>query len=132
MKRIKILVISFIVILLCNYLMPLVYATENLISNESSVNNKIINNELTQEIEKNNEINNETKKELVESNSTKDESVIETKSNNEIENKQEIEFASQEIKQYLLDNYDFDNDNKITQGDMEQIVELYIPYSNEN
>ena len=131
MKRIKILVISFVIILLCNYLMPLVYATENLISNESSVNNKIINNELTLEIEKNNEINNETKKELVESNSTKDESAIETKSNNEIENKQEIEFASQEIKQYLLENYDIDNDKKITQYDMEQIVELYIPYLNE-
>ena len=48
------------------------------------------------------------------------------------DNEKEIEFKSENLKQYLLDNYDIDKDNKITAFDMAQIenLEIYL-YQNE-
>lgn len=40
----------------------------------------------------------------------------------------EVEFTSEDLKQYLLQNYDVDGDKKITSYDMVQITELTIPY----
>ena len=47
------------------------------------------------------------------------------------DNNKEINFASEKLKNYLLENNDIDNDGKITEYDMTQITELYLPYLDE-
>ena len=41
----------------------------------------------------------------------------------------EIEFEDTNLKRYMIDKYDIDNDKKITEYDMNQIVDLYIEYN---
>ena len=123
MRKIKLIIVSFIIILFLNYLIPIAYAVENI--NENNTNdtesNKIENSkENTNKIEEtvnseNNNINSLEKN-------------ISEKITNDTE--EEIEFASNELKEYLLNNYDANSDNKITQYDLNQITELYLPYFN--
>ena len=46
----------------------------------------------------------------------------------EADNVKEISFGNQKLKEYILNNYDIDNDKKITAYDMAQITQLKIDY----
>ena len=120
MRKRKIIIISFILLLLCNYLIPVVYATENLIENENKAKEeqKVESAEDKSNLENKNNKNIEIKEENIEA-------------ENEEDNEEEINFSSETLKKYLLENYDANNDGKITKFDMEKITELEIPYLGE-
>lgn len=44
------------------------------------------------------------------------------------DNTKEVEFADNTLKNYILNNYDYDDDGIITEFDMAQITELYMKY----
>lgn len=44
------------------------------------------------------------------------------------DNTKEVEFADNTLKNYILNNYDYDDDGIITEFDMAQITELYMRY----
>lgn len=48
------------------------------------------------------------------------------------DNIEEVQFKNEDLKKYILDNYDFDKDGKITKYDMAQITELNIQYINQS
>ena len=125
MRKIKLIIVSFIIILFLNYLIPIAYAVENI--NENNIND-IENNKIDTSKENMNTIVKETT-DIKENNTESIESNV--TENITKENEEEIEFASNELKEYLLNNYDANSDNKITQYDLNQITELELPYFNE-
>ena len=107
MKRLKILVISLILIMSFNYFAPIVYAVENNTKDAESSNKKDENI-----ISANRAAANEIKVQSAEEDT-------------------EIEFTDENLKKYMQENYDKNRDGKITAKDVAEITEIKIPYIKE-
>ena len=107
MKRLKILVISLILIMSFNYFAPIVYAVENNTKDAESSNKKDENI-----ISANRAAANEIKVQSAEEDT-------------------KIEFTDENLKKYMQENYDKNGDGKITAKDVAEITEIKIPYIKE-
>ena len=178
-KKIKLIAICLIIIMLfCNYFIPIAYAAENLTEDERNSTEEVkedtvksekeeVKNEQEKteedtidtnveqieqgnkeseedntkseeniseedkEINKDNTENVEETKEKIEKNEENSQvkTLAESTANSEVD--EEVEFASESLKQYFIDNYDTNDDNKITKSEMAQITHLTIPYLGE-
>ena len=182
-KKIKLIAICLIIIMLfCNYFVPIAYAAENLTEDEKNNTEEATENtvknekeevkneqekteedtidtnveqiehrnkeseedntkseenseenisEEDKEINKDNTENVEETKEKIEKNEENSQvkTLAESTANSEVD--EEVEFASEALKQYFIDNYDTNKDNKITKSEMAQITHLTIPYLGE-
>ena len=105
MKKYKIIVEIILLILIFNFISPIVHATEF-----EDIPTNIIDDS-TQDVNTNTESSGSTTNEIIDQNA---------------DNQTEIEFGNEELETYILENHDIDNDGKITAFDMAQIQELYI------
>ena len=130
MKAKKVIAILIAIIFLLNVIMPTALAVETEIINQNNINKET---ETTQEPEttkqpveqtteeQNNTIEKATQ-DIVSSENEQQPSTHTTEVNDDVE----IEFASDTLKNFLLNHYDYNSDGKITQSDMEQIQELTL------
>ena len=180
-KRIKLIAMCLIIIMLfCNYFIPIAYAAENLTedgkNNTEEITENTVENEEVEEEAKEEDVTKEEEKpeEVTTEETTTEEVIVEekkteeatkdnenltesngnqveqenkepeenntenveanskvraiTKSSTNSETDEEVVFADDKLKGYLLENYDANEDGKITQSDMAQITELEIPF----
>ena len=180
-KRIKLIAMCLIIIMLfCNYFIPIAYAAENLTedgkNNTEEITENTVENEEVEEEAKEEDVTKEEEKpeEVTTEETTTEEVIVEekkteeatkdnenltesngnqveqenkepeenntenveanskvraiTKSSTNSETDEEVVFADDKLKGYLLENYDANEDGKITQSDMTQITELEIPF----
>ena len=152
MRKLKILVISLILVMFFNYFAPIVYAVENNTkdvetniqkSNETTQNTaneskkESAKNEVTQnktnenKVEKNtaNTKKQEKKEEVTKKEETQNRVQTQTTENTiKVQNVEdpEIEFADEDLKKYMVVHYDDNKDGKFTVADSVKITELDV------
>ena len=130
MKRLKILVISLILIMSFNYFAPIVYAVENNTKDAESSNKKDENKADTNKTVSKEESAQKESEEIQKSVQVQQaaENGIKVQSSEE---DTEIEFVDANLKKYMQENYDKNGDGKITTKDVAEITEIKIPYIKE-
>ena len=141
MKIKKIVAIMVVLIFLSNVILPTTLAVETQITNQNNIKSEEQQKANTQNSEEQNteeeqqenvqtkvEQNEEKEEQQTQNEQTINEEAQTLNTTSEENNDQEVQFANENLKNYILENYDYNGDGKITISDMEQIESLNLTY----